>query len=119
MGRDATPSTSGTFLAPGEVKSYWLVYDIPSNVTRLPRNAMGIGVVGLNDKGRTDYDPMCSRGPGPKTYHITVYALSAELGPSRPRLNRAAFLEAIKGKQLARGTLTFTYTAGDEDDGRA
>ena len=53
---------------------------------------------------------MCSRGPGPKTYHITVFALSAELGSSRPRLNRAEFLEAIRSTALARGTLTFTYT---------
>ena len=95
---------------PGGIKSYWLVYDIPPTVTKLPRNATNVGMDGVNDKGRAGYDPMCSRGPGPKTYHITIYALSTALGPSRRGLNRADFLAAIKGAVLARGTLTFTYT---------
>ena len=95
---------------PGGLKSYWVVYNIPADVTKLPRNATNIGVTGLNDKGRTGYDPMCSKGPGAKKYNITVHALSAELKPSRRKLNRAELLAAIQSTGLAQGTLTFTYT---------
>jgi Raf kinase inhibitor-like YbhB/YbcL family protein len=95
---------------PGGLKSYWVVYNIPADVTGLPKNATNIGVDGINDKGRKGYDPMCSKGPGAKKYHITVHALSEELKPSRRGLNRAELLEAIQSTELAQGTLTFTYT---------
>ncbi len=34
---------------PGDVKSYWLLYDIPADVTSLPQDARGIGIAGYND----------------------------------------------------------------------
>ena len=94
---------------PDGVKSYWVVYDIPANVTTLPKDSRSIGTMGLNGKRRAAYDPMCSKGPGRKDYHITVYALS-----ERPRLEpgaatREALLEAIAGIALAEGTLTYSY----------
>ncbi len=49
---------------PGELKSYWVVYNIPGNVNRVEKNAKTTGVVGLNGKRRAEYDPMCSKGPG-------------------------------------------------------
>ncbi len=94
----------------GAVKSYWVLYNIPGDVTGLPRNATKIGVAGVNDKDRAAYDPMCSKGPGAKVYQITVHALSAELKPSSRRLNRSELLTAIEGIELARGTLSYTYT---------
>jgi hypothetical protein len=55
---------------------------------------------------------MCSKGPGVKTYHVTVYALSA-LPKLRPNAaTRDALLEAIKDITLAEGTLTYTYERG-------
>ena len=62
-------------IAPNQEKSYWVVYNIPVNVTQLAKNGKGVGKLGLNDKKRAEYDPMCSKGPGVKLYHITVYAL--------------------------------------------
>ena len=64
MGRDANALNVWHIPAPGEVKSYWLVYDIPSNVTRLPRNAMGIGVVGLTRQGPNRLRPHVLQGAG-------------------------------------------------------
>ncbi|MFM8497423.1 MAG: YHYH protein [Planctomycetia bacterium] len=95
--------------APDQVKSYWVVHGIPAGVTRLDKGARDVGTFGLNDKRRADYDPMCSKGPGLKTYHVTVYALAAE--PSAPAggMTRATLLEAVRGTTLAEGTLTFTY----------
>ncbi len=94
---------------PGEVKSYWILYNIPAETTSLPKNAKGIGSDGYNGKNRTGYDPMCSKGPGPKKYNITVYALSAELNLSTNKPTRADLLSAIKDITLTEGTLTYTY----------
>ena len=98
--------------APDRVKSYWVVYGIPGNSTQLEKNSRNVGTMGLNDKNRAEYDPMCSKGPGLKTYHVTVYALSAvpKLRPNAA--TRDALLEAIREITLAEGTLTYTYERG-------
>ena len=94
---------------PGDTKSYWLVYNIPGNVASLDKNSKGIGTAGLNDKRRAAYDPMCSKGPGVKTYHITVYALSKEPNLAPSQAHRAHLLAAIQDITLAAGTLDFQY----------
>jgi phosphatidylethanolamine-binding protein (PEBP) family uncharacterized protein len=96
--------------SPDGVKSYWVVHGIPSTVTGLPKGAKGIGVEGLNGRRRVGYDPMCSQGPGAKTYHLTVYALSSAARLSTEPLTRDGLLTAIEGTVLAQGELTFTYT---------
>jgi phosphatidylethanolamine-binding protein (PEBP) family uncharacterized protein len=95
--------------APDQEKSYWLVYNIPADVTKLEQNSKNVGKLGLNDKRRAEYDPMCSKGPGVKTYHITVFAVSAEPKLDPNKANRAALLEAIKDITLAEGTFDFQY----------
>ena len=96
-------------IAPDQEKSYWVVYNIPATTTKIEKNAHGNGTLGQNDRRKAAYDPMCSKGPGVKEYHITVYALSAELKLSANEVNRAKLLEAIKGVTLAEGTLDFQY----------
>ncbi len=95
--------------APDQEKSYWLVYNIPATVDHLDKNDKKTGTVGLNDKKKAAYDPMCSKGPGVKTYHITIYALSSEVKLDRGSDNRENFLKAIKGIKLAEKTLDFQY----------
>ena len=95
--------------APDQLKSYWVVHGIPATVTELEKNSRGVGTVGLNDKRRAQYDPMCSRGPGAKTYHITVYALAALPKLPAAGATREALLEAIREITLDQGTLTYTY----------
>lgn len=94
---------------PGDVKSYWVLYNIPPDVASLPRNVKGIGVEGLNDKNHAGYDPMCSKGPGKKTYHITVLALSTELDFRGKPATRAELLKSAIDATLARKTLSFSY----------
>jgi hypothetical protein len=98
--------------APDQVKSYWVIHGIPAAVTRLPKAARGVGVMGVNDKRRPDYDPPCSRGPGLKTYQVTVFALAAMPKLPAGEVNREALLAAIDGFTLAEGTLTFSYDRG-------
>ena len=98
---------------PGDIKSYWVVYNIPATVTKLAKNDPSNGVVGLNDKNRREYDPMKSKGPGIKKYHITVYALSKEIELPAEKATRAKLLTAIKDITLAEGTLDFQYDEAD------
>lgn len=95
--------------APDQEKSYWLVYNIPATVDHLEKNDKTTGTVGLNDKKKAGYDPMCSKGPGAKKYHITLYALSTEVKIAKGNDNRSAFLKAIKDVTLAETTLDFVY----------
>jgi len=97
---------------PSEVKSYWLVYNIPSNILSLPKNAKGIGIVGYNDKNQAGYDPMKSKGPGVKEYNLTIYALSEKLVFKSNKVYRADLLKAIEGKLLGECTLTYNYVTG-------
>lgn len=92
-----------------EVKSYWVITNIPATVTSLEKNSKSIGKDGINDKRRTGYDPMNSKGPGPKEYHITLYALSAEPKFDTDKFTRTDLLKAIKDITLAESTLSYTY----------
>ncbi|WP_145058004.1 YHYH protein [Lignipirellula cremea] len=95
--------------APDQEKSYWVVVNIPADVSQLVQNSKGVGQIGLNDKRRAEYDPMCSKGPGVKIYHVTVFALSAEPKLAAGKATRAQLLEAIQDITLAAGTLDFQY----------
>lgn len=96
-------------VAPDQEKSYWVVYNVPADVTKLAKNSKNVGRIGLNDKRKNDYDPMCSKGPGQKTYHITVWALSSELSLPAGKATRAELLDAIRNLAVAEGTLDFRY----------
>ncbi len=95
--------------APDQEKSYWVVYNIPANVTSLKQNSQGVGKVGINDKGSSNYDPMCSKGPGLKKYHITVSALSSKLVISPREATRANLRKAMKTTLLGEATIDVLY----------
>lgn len=100
-------------IAPDGIKWYWVLYNIPPDVSRLPKNVQGVGTLGNNSINRVvGYAPPHSKGPGPKTYTLTLYALS---GP--PRINvpaaevsRDVLLAAMKGLVLASAELNVVYT---------
>ena len=98
--------------APDTVKSYWVVHGIPAGVTKLAKGSRDVGTTGLNDKRKAGYDPMCSKGPGLKTYHVTVYALSTDPPAPAGGMTRAALLDAVRDVTLAEGTLDYTYERG-------
>jgi phosphatidylethanolamine-binding protein (PEBP) family uncharacterized protein len=99
-------------IAPETIHWYWVLYDIPADVTSLPKNVTGIGTLGNNiNNGRAEYSPPCSKGPGDKTYTYTVYALSAEPQLSVPALQvtRAILLDAIQNITLASAEMSVVY----------
>jgi phosphatidylethanolamine-binding protein (PEBP) family uncharacterized protein len=91
--------------------SYWLLYDIPGDLNGIPEDVQGIGTLGYHDKREKSYDPMCPshERPGLRTYHITVWALSAKPVFSTENIDRASFLEAIKDITLAEDTIDYTF----------
>ncbi len=102
-------------LAPGDVvKSYWTMWDIPASTTSLPKNVKGAGKLGTSFRGAVGYQPPHSQGPGPKTYVLTVYALSAPVQIEQParEVTREILLAAMKDKVLASASLHVVYTRG-------
>ncbi len=100
-------------VAPDMTKWYWILYNIPANVQGLPKNVKGVGILGNNSvNGRTEYAPPHSKGPGPKEYIYTVYALSdkPKITVEPARVNRDVLLDAIKGLILASAELHVIYS---------
>ena len=98
----------------GLVKWYWTLWDIPPSVTELPKNSKKIGTLGTNEMNRDlAYAPPHSKGPGTRTYVITVYALLAvpKLDVPAWRVNRAVLLTAMKGLILDQAELKVTHTS--------
>ncbi|MCB1274962.1 MAG: YHYH protein [Prosthecobacter sp.] len=95
----------------GDKKWYWTVYDIPTSVNSLPKDSRAIGKIGTGFKGQIGYEPPHSKGPGAKTYVITLYALSGPI-EVRGTPGREELLAAMKGKVLASSSLRVVYTIG-------
>jgi len=101
--------------APGnEMKWYWTLWNIPLTVHNLVKNTQDVGQLGTSFKGQLGYEPPHSQGPGPKTYVITVYALSQplETSLSSRAVNRETLMEAMQDKVLASASLHVVYTRG-------
>ena len=112
--------TMHTVPGPGETHWYWVLYDIAPTVDHLDEAATSPATVGTNSvNGKNGYAPPCSRGPGPKVYTFTVYALSGTPDLPDPMLvSRQALLEAIDGMVVGRATISVTYSrAGTSDAG--
>lgn len=94
-------------------KWYWVLYDIPATARGLQRNAQNIGTLGNNSiNDRVGYAPPRSKGPGPKTYIYTVYALSSppEIHVPPAQVSRDVLLDAIKDRTLASAELQVVYS---------
>ena len=104
----------------GMMKWYWTLYDIPASAAALAKDDRKTGKMGTGFKGQIGYEPPHSRGPGAKTYVITLYALSAPLGLNDPKsVNRESLLAAMKGKVLASSSLRVVYTSKGDGGGGA
>jgi len=109
----------------GGFKWYWVLYNIPADTHGLPKNVKGIGTLGNNSVNRRlEYAPPHSKGPGPKTYIYTVYALSAppQITVPSSEVNREVLLAAMKDKILASAELRVVYSrpegATSDNEGR-
>jgi phosphatidylethanolamine-binding protein (PEBP) family uncharacterized protein len=95
----------------GGTHVYWVIAGLDAEVTKLAENAMGIGQAGANTVNRNlGYAPPCSKGPGRKSYYITVYALKDVWKPKAgERLTRESLLTGIRGLVLGKSVLEVAY----------
>ena len=103
----------------GKIKWYWTLYNIPHTTASLPKNVKGVGIFGSNSVNRQiGYAPPHSKGPGPKTYVITLYALSQPLEIKLPpeQVNRDILLEAMKEKVLTSSEIRVVYSRSGTGD---
>ena len=104
----------------GKTKYYWTLYNIAPDITRLEKNSSGVGTLGLNTiKNRIGYAPPHSKGPGLKTYVLTLYALSGppKLDGPASSVTGPAILDAIKDLTLGKAVLKVTYDRTGKMDG--
>ncbi len=96
----------------GKTKWYWTLYNIPAAATHLDKNTKGIGTPGTGFKGQVGYEPPHSKGPGAKTYVLTLYALSAAPQISVPasQVSADVLSAAIKDRVLASADLSVVYS---------
>ncbi len=97
----------------GTTKYNWVLYNIPSTRTALPRANFGTGQPGVGSDGpAVAYQPPCSQGPGNKTYTFTVYALSTAPVSTPPAAtpDGATLLASISSSVLAKATLNAGYS---------
>ena len=94
----------------GDRKWYWTIYDIPASALSLPKNVTDIGKLGTGFKGEIGYEPPMSKGPGAKTYVITLYALSEAIKlAGKP--GREELISAMNGKVLANSSLRVVHSS--------
>jgi phosphatidylethanolamine-binding protein (PEBP) family uncharacterized protein len=100
-------------LAPdGPTRYNWVLYGIPGAMNHLAKDSQGVGTPGVGSNGpNMAYQPPCSKGPGPKTYTFTVYALSAApVLPSGAAVSGAQLLSAMSSVTLGTATLRLEHS---------
>ncbi|MEZ5433859.1 MAG: hypothetical protein R3F31_22375 [Verrucomicrobiales bacterium] len=72
-----------------------------------------MGKTGTGFKGAVGYEPPHSKGPGAKTYVLTLYALSAPLNLTQApaEVDREVLLSAMQDKVLASSSLRVVHTS--------
>jgi len=100
----------------GKTKWYWILFNIPASTQSLPKNSKNIGTLGSSFRGQLGYEPPHSKGPGAKTYILSLFALSAplEVGQFAAKVDYEAIMSAMQGKTLAAADLSVTYTRPGE-----
>ena len=109
-------------IAPGTSKWYWVLYNIPANVTSLPKNVKGVGTSGQQQReSRLGYAPPHSKGPGEKKY--TLHGLrplgAPKINVPAEEVNRDVLLAAMKDSILATAELNVVYHAATSGDRRS
>jgi len=90
---------------------YMILYNIPNNIFTINENENKIGVWGGNTQNKNaGYSPPCSKGPGPKPYVITVFALNRILPTFTHNITLEELNEAMKDAVLASNELKVIYS---------
>jgi phosphatidylethanolamine-binding protein (PEBP) family uncharacterized protein len=102
--------TASTLAVDGK-KWNWVLYGIPASVTSLAANTKGIGTTGASTDGPDlKFYPPCSSGSGPRTYTVTLYALSGKPTFSTSPVTGDVLMEAISPLIIGSRQMSVTYT---------
>jgi Raf kinase inhibitor-like YbhB/YbcL family protein len=100
--------------APRGTFTHWVMYNIPSGVTRLEEHVTAVDrlddgtIQGKNSNDKVGYAGPCPPPGKPHRYRFNLYALDSllDLGPGA---SKADLLNAMNGHVLAQGELMGTY----------
>ncbi len=101
--------------AKGGPFTHWLMYNIPSGVTRLEEYVTALEKLddgtlqGKNHFGRTGYGGPCPPPGNPHHYRFNVYALDTGLKLDPGTVSKGDLMRAVRGHVLAQGELTGIY----------
>jgi phosphatidylethanolamine-binding protein (PEBP) family uncharacterized protein len=100
--------------------AYMVLWGIKPDVTSIAENQRDLGTWGVNTVNRrAEYAPPCSKGPGEKSYIVTVHALSAEPKLTPGRATYAELVEATKATTLGTAVLDLRYARTADGGGEA
>ena len=100
--------------SPNGVFNHWIIYNIPSNTTKLTEAIPTTGIlVNGEEQGTNDFGTLGYSGPNPPSgthrYIFTLYALNTRLNLDAG-VKKEVFLKRITPSILSQTTLTATYT---------
>jgi Raf kinase inhibitor-like YbhB/YbcL family protein len=102
-------------LAPTQIFTHWVVYNIPPDGAGLLENADARGLPPGARAGKNDFGEQRWSGPCPPIgrhrYCFKLYAVDSPLPTTRP-LSRTGLLDALEGHVLAYAELVGTYEKG-------
>jgi phosphatidylethanolamine-binding protein (PEBP) family uncharacterized protein len=112
VGSKTLAITMHHFPKDGDKHVYMVLYNIPSSIKGIKDDEHQIGVWGQNTQNKNlAYSPPCSKGPGAKTYIITVYALSEKISDQSSKgLTMDQLFERMNDKILAKAIMNVQYT---------
>jgi len=95
---------------PSDRHFYWTLYNIPGTVNAID-TGQSVGEHGANSVNRNNqYAPPCSKGPGLKSYTISLYALSSTLNFSGSGVvTEPLLLKAMEGLLMDSAELTVNF----------
>lgn len=99
--------------APGGIFTHWIIFNIPSNTSKLPEGVPNQKALENGAKqGTNDFNKIGYSGPSPPSgthrFYFKIYALDTELNLAA-EVKREEFLKAMEGHILAEGQLMGKY----------
>lgn len=102
--------------APGGVFDHWLIWDLPSDITKIPEDvpndekvqSLGDAVQGSNDFGDIGYRGPCPPGGPPHRYRFKLYALDFPLDLS-PGSSKSDVEMEMEGSIVAQDEIVGKY----------
>ena len=96
--------------APNGTYTHWVLFDVPSTVTKLKSGESTIGLSGTNSADKTGYAPACPpKGDKAHHYHFRLFALDVDKLGQKQGASRSDVENAMKSHTIGQAELVGTY----------